>query len=145
VPLVAEFELRVPGWVISAGNRALVPVGLFGAVEKRTFEHSARSHPLYFTFPYRHVDEAAIELPAGWQVTSVPKERSADIKVVAYKSAPQAAGGVLNLKRQIELNSILIQAKYYSQVRDFYQAVRAADEDQVILTRGAPTAAAAKN
>jgi len=145
LPLVAEFELRVPGWVISAGNRALVPVGLFGAVEKRTFEHSARSHPLYFTFPYRHVDEAAIELPAGWQVTSVPKERSTDIKVVAYKSAPLAAGGVLNLKRQIELNSILIQAKYYSQVRDFYQAVRAADEDQVILTRGAPTAAAAKN
>ncbi len=144
-PLVAEFELRVPGWSIAAGNRSLVPVGLFGAVEKRTFEHSARTHPLYFSFPYQHVDEAAIELPPGWQVTSLPKERSADIKVVTYKSMPQASGGVLNLKRQIELKSILIQSRFYPEVRDFYQAVRAADEDQVIITRGAPTAAAAKD
>jgi hypothetical protein len=144
-PLVAEFALRVPGWAVPAGHRRLIPVGLFGAVEKRTFEHSARVHPLYFTFPYRHVDEATIELPAGWQVTSAPKERSADIKLVNYRSTPQAADGVLNLKRQMELKAILVQSKFYPEVRDFYQSVRAADEDQFIVTPGVPKAAAARN
>jgi hypothetical protein len=143
-PLVAEFELRVPGWAVAAGNRALVPVGLFGATEKRTFEHSARVHPLYFTFPYRHTDEAAIELPPGWQVSSVPKERVADINVANYKSSSEIANGVLNLKRRMELRTILIQQKFYAEVRDFYQTVRAADEDQVIVTRSAATGAAAK-
>ena len=32
------------------------------------------------------------------------------------------------------LNTILIQQKFYDQVRDFYQAVRAGDEDQIVLT-----------
>src|SRR6185312_7187301 len=31
--LVAEYDLRVPGWVASAGQRRLLKVGLFGAAE----------------------------------------------------------------------------------------------------------------
>lgn len=143
--LVAEFDFRVPGWAVYAGNRALLPIGLFGGSEKRAFEHSARVHPLYFSFPYRHTDEVAIELPSGWQVSSVPKERAADIKVATYKASAQANGGMLNLKREFAMKSIMIQQKFYAQVRDFYQAVRAGDEDQVVVTRGASSAAATKH
>jgi len=144
-PLVAEFEFRVPGWAASAGNRTLMPVGLFGDTEKHSFEHSARVHPLYFHFPYLHTEEIAIDLPPGWQVASVPKARNVDINVIKYNSKAEAAGGTLIQKREFQLNTILIQQQYYPQVRDFYQAVRAGDEDQIVLTPGAPAAAAAKH
>jgi len=135
-PLVAEFELRVPGWAAGAGNRSLMPVGLFGGSEKHMFEHSARVHPLYFTFPYQHTDEAAIELPPGWQVSAVPKARSADIGVATYNSSAQTTGSTLTIKRDLAFKTVLIQQKFYSQVRDFYQAVRAGDEDQIVITPG---------
>jgi hypothetical protein len=144
-PLVAEFDFRVPGWAASAGNRSLVPIGLFGGSEKRMFEHSARVHPLYFSFPYQHTDEVSLELPPGWQITSVPKGRSADIKVATYNSNAQAVGGKLSMKRELVMNTILIQQKYYSQVRDFYQTVRAGDEDQVVVTPGPPPAPSNKH
>ena len=144
-PLVAEFELRVPGWAAAAGNRSLMPVGLFGGSEKHMFEHSARVHPLYFTFPYQHTDEVAVELPPGWQVSSVPKPRSADIKVAKYNSSAQITGGTLSMKRELVLNTILVHQKFYGQVRDFFQAVRAGDEDQIVVTPGAPPNAAAKH
>jgi hypothetical protein len=143
-PLVAEFDLRVPGWAATMGNRALLAVGLFGNAEKNSFEHSARVHPLYFTFPYKHTDELAIELPPGWQVGSVPKARTADIKVATYNSNAEAAGGTLTLRRELVLNTIFVQQKYYPQVRDFYQAVRAGDEDQIVVTPGARPRAAAR-
>jgi hypothetical protein len=143
--LVAEFELRVPGWAISAGDRALVAVGLFGGTEKHTFEHSSRVHPLYFTFPYRHADEVTIELPPGWQVSSLPKARAADINIASYRSDAQAAGAVLTLKREFEWKAVLVQQKFYGQVRDFYQAVRAGDEDQVVVAQGGSAAAVRKN
>jgi hypothetical protein len=143
-PLVAEFELRVPGWAAAAGNRALMPVGLFGGSEKHMFEHSARVHPLYFTFPYQHTDEVVIELPPGWQFSSVPKARTADIKVATYNSSAQFTGGTLTMKRELALNTILVQQKFYTQVRDFYQAVRAGDEDQIVITPGAPLRATNK-
>jgi len=144
-PLVAEFDFRVPGWAAAAGNRALLPVGLFGGSEKHMFEHSARVHPLYFTFPYQHTDEIAIELPPGWQVSSVPTARTADIKVATYTSSAQSAGGTLNMKRELVLNTIFIHQKFYAQVRDFYQSVRAGDEDQVVVTPGAHPGAPAKH
>ena len=144
-PLVAEFDFRVPGWVAAAGNRSLMPVGLFGSSEKHMFEHSARVHPLYFMFPYQHTDEIAIELPPGWQVSSVPEARAADIKVATYHSSAQATGGTLRLKRELALNTILVHQKFYAQVRDFYQAVRAGDEDQIVITPGAPPRATNKH
>jgi hypothetical protein len=144
-PLVAEFELRVPGWAAAAGNRSLMPVGLFGGSEKHMFEHSARVHPLYFTFPYQHTDEVAIELPPGWQVSSEPKARTADIKVATYNSSVQTTEGALSIKRELTLNTIIVQQKFYSQVRDFYQAVRAGDEDQIVITPGAPPRATNKH
>ena len=144
-PLVAEFELRVPGWAAQAGNRALMPVGLFGGSEKHMFEHSARVHPLYFTFPYQHKDEVAIELPPGWQVSSVPKARTADIAVAAYNSSAQTTGGTLTLKRELALNTIFVKQQFYADVRDFYQAVRAGDEDQIVITQAAPPRATSKN
>jgi len=137
-PLVAEFDFSVPGWAAAAGNRSLMPVGLFGGSEKHTFEHSARVHPLYFMFPHQNTDEIAIELPPGWQVNSVPKARTADIKVATYNSSAQVAGGTLSMKRELVLNTIIVQQKFYAQVRDFYQTVRAGDEDQIVITPGAP-------
>jgi hypothetical protein len=143
-PLVAEFDFRVPGWAVWAGNRTLLPLGLFSGSEKRAFEHSARVHPLYFTFPYRHTDEVAIELPAGYQA-SLPKDHTADIKIGKYNLGAKVNGAELSIKREFVWNTILVAQKHYAQVRDFYQEVRAGDEDQVVLTRGAPPGVAAKH
>ena len=48
VPLVAEFDLKVPGWASQAGRRALLPVGIFSANEKHVFDHAERVHPGLF-------------------------------------------------------------------------------------------------
>src|SRR2546429_149402 len=50
--LVAEYSLKVPGWVSGAGKRALLPVGLFRGPEKHMLGHSTRFHPIYFRFLY---------------------------------------------------------------------------------------------
>ena len=144
-PLVAEFSLRVGGWASAAGRRALLPVGLFGAGERHTFEHGARVHPMYFHFPQVHTDVVDIRLPPGWQVSNAPKPRVADIKFAKYSMTSTAGDGSLLLRRELMLNLTLVQQKFYGVVRDFFQSVRAGDEDQaVVLPGAAPATAAAK-
>jgi hypothetical protein len=63
--LVAQFNLKVPGWAEGAGQRSLMPVGIFGARERRTFEHETRVHPMYFNFPRQSADHISVELPAN--------------------------------------------------------------------------------
>jgi hypothetical protein len=139
-PLIAQFDITVPGWARHAGNRVLVPVGLFSSAEKHKFEHAARVHPVYFRFPYQHTDEVTIELPPGWLATSLPQPRANDAKFATYGSTAQFSGGMLSMKREVALNSILVKRQFYDVIRGFYQTVRAGDEEQVVVTPAAPAA-----
>ena len=47
-PLVAEFDMKAPGWASSAGKRAMLPVGFFTVHEKRIFEHGRPRAPDLF-------------------------------------------------------------------------------------------------
>src|SRR5580692_813061 len=38
-PLVAEYQVKIPDWASNAGKRAVIPAGMFTAVEKHIFEH----------------------------------------------------------------------------------------------------------
>ncbi|HTP39898.1 MAG TPA: DUF3857 domain-containing protein [Steroidobacteraceae bacterium] len=135
--LVAEFEVRVPGWAIQAGSRALLPVGLFGNTEKHTFEHATRVLPLYFAFPAETDDDISITLPSQLQAATLPAPQNVASGVVDYTLAVENNGGVLHLKRQLANHTLLVQAKYYGAIHDFYQQVRAGDEEQVILSANA--------
>ncbi|HYM33833.1 MAG TPA: hypothetical protein VET48_00485, partial [Steroidobacteraceae bacterium] len=134
--MIVEYDVKVPGWAAVAGQRALMPVGLFGKREKHTFEHANRTHPLYFNFPYKSEDDIVIDLPTGWQVSSVPQPHSEDKKVLQYGIAAEEKNGALHLKRDLTVNLLLLDKKFYSQLRDFFQAVRTDDEEQIVLGPG---------
>ena len=135
--LVAEYDVKVPGWATPAGKRMLLSVGLFGADEKHTFEHNARVQPLYFDFPYQHTDDVTIELPPGWEASSLPKARTSDLKLASYSMTVENDKGTLHLKRDLMLNLTLVDVKFYQTLREFFQTVRAGDEDQIVVSRTA--------
>jgi hypothetical protein len=131
--LAAEFSLRVPGWVSGAGKRALFPVGLFSGPEKHMFEHSTRIHPLYFHFLFEKNDDVRIELPLGWQVSSLPQALNNDAKVVAYSLKFENDKGALHLERHLRSSLTFLEQKYYVALHNFYQSVRSGDDQQIVL------------
>jgi transglutaminase-like putative cysteine protease len=140
--LVAEYDLKVPGWVSGAGKRALLPVALFGATEKRVFELSNRVHPIYFEFPFKKIDDVTVELPLGWQVSSMPPLKNQDSKAIVYTLKVENDKGTLHLSRTLNVDVLLLEAKVYPTLRAFFQIVRAGDEQQVVLQPGGAAAAA---
>jgi len=132
-PLVAEYTIKVPGWVAGAGRRAMFPVGLFSAPEKHLFDHAERVQPIYFSFPYQRNDDVTIEMPLGWQISSTPPPENYDQHLVAYKLKAENNKGTLHLNRMLNLDFLLLDTKYYGALRGFFQGVRTADEQQVIL------------
>jgi Domain of Unknown Function with PDB structure (DUF3857) len=140
--LVAEFDLKVPGWASGAGRRALLPVGLFSATEKHLFEHADRVHPIYFQYPFQKVDDVSIELPLDWQVSSVPPPQTNDGHVVVYTLKVENGKGTLHLARTLNVDILTLQQKYYNALRNFFHTVKIGDEQQIVLQ---PGAAAAKN
>jgi hypothetical protein len=133
VPLVTEYHVKVPGWMSGSGRRAMLPVGLFSATEKRVFDHTQRVHPIYFEFPWEKADDVTIALPLGWQVASLPPEQNQAGKAVRYLLKVENDKGTLHLKRQLGIDLMFLEPKYYPALRAFFQMVRTGDDGQVLL------------
>lgn len=132
-PLVAEFHLKIPGWVSNAGHKALLPVGFFSASEKNVFDHAQRVYPIYFEYPSEKTDDIMISLPLGWQLSSLPREQNVDAKAARYLLKAENDSGSLHLSRKLSIDLLLLDTKYYPALRYFFQAVRTGDEEQVLL------------
>ena len=142
VPLVAEFKLKIPGWVSGAGRRALLPVGIFSATEKRVFENEHRVHAIYFEYPFQKEDDVSLSLPLDWQVSSLPPAQNHDAKAALYWLKIEEDKGTLRLTRKLKVDLMLLDQKYYPALRNFFQVVRTGDEQQIVLQ---PIGTAAKN
>ncbi len=102
-PLIAQFDFTVNG--LGGWRRQSAAGCLSGcSVAKSNMCSSTARECIRCTSSscYQHTDDISIELPPGWQVTSVPQPRSADIKLVKFSSSAKSAGGTLNLTRQLE-------------------------------------------
>lgn len=110
-PLVAIFDLKIPGWVSSAGKRAMLPVGFFSAHEKHIFEHANRVHPIYFEYPYEKIDDVTIELPSGWQVSSAPKPQTQNAKIIAYDLKVENGTGTVHVVRKLNVDVLSIHRR----------------------------------
>lgn len=140
LPLVAEFDLKVPGWAMGAGRRAMLTAGLFSATEKHVFDHAERTYSIYYQYPSTKLDDISIELPEGWKAASLPPEAKMDLKLVSYLSKAESDKGTLHLSRKLSNGILLLQAKYYSTLQSFYRNVRTNDEQQIVLLPGAAIA-----
>jgi hypothetical protein len=138
--LVAEYNLKVPGWATAAGHRALVPVGLFGATEKQLFTHRDRVHPIYFQFPCQRKDDVSIELPLSWKVTTIPPSKLQDSKAVVYDLKITNENGVLHMTRLLRNDLLVIEQKQYPSLQGFFQIVRTGDEQAIVVQPGMASA-----
>jgi hypothetical protein len=100
------------------------------------FEHTNRVHPIYFEYPHQKIDDITVELPAGWQVSSVPPEQVANGKVVDYNLKVEQSPGTLRLSRKLTIDLLMLEVKYYAALRNFFQTVRTGDGEQVVLQPG---------
>ena len=139
-PLVAEFNLKVPGWIAAAGHRALLPVGLFSETEKHVFEHETRVYPIYMEFPFQKVDDVTIEIPPGWKVGSLPPVKDDEGHAVTYMLKVTNDNNRLHVLRKLDVKMLFLDAQYYSALRNFFQDVRTGDEQQIVLQPGAAVA-----
>ena len=134
--LVAEYQLKVPGWVSSAGRRALFPAGLFSGPEKHLFDHADRVQPIYFEFPFRRSDDIRVDLPLGWQVGTTPTPAKLDARAVVYSLDAQNDKGTLHVTRSLDVSVLLLGVDQYSNLRKIFQIVRTSDEEQIMLQPG---------
>jgi len=132
-PLKAQFEVQVPNYASRAGERLLVPVGVFQSGRQHPFASSRRTNPVYFRYPAESYDDVTLTLPANFQVESRPAYGKSERGFASYESSAEKEGNALRLKRVFKMKGYYFLADKYQDIRQFYERVRYADEQQATL------------
>lgn len=132
-PLVATFEVSLPNLVSSAGSRTIVPLSVFAASGRNPFAPATRAHPIYFPYPRTEEDEVKLTVPESLRVAALPTGSNLNAGALGYKSDISEAGDTVTLKRSTFVNVMLIDAKHYNPLRDFYSAMLNADQKPLVL------------
>src|SRR5690348_9173098 len=109
---------------------AFLPATLFAGEFQHEFDHAIRYHPVYFPYSYERDDEVTIKLPASLRVGTLAPPQNNDLRNLIYTMTSEEKDGALHLRRHVVQRFVLLQTKYYEQLRNFFQQVRAGDEQQ---------------
>jgi hypothetical protein len=138
-PLKAQFEIQVPSFASRAGQRLMMPVAIFHSSGQHPFSSTHRANPVYFDYPTESYEEVRLELPAGIQIESLPATTRIERGTTVYESSASKLGNFVELKRMFKMTVYYVPANGYPALRQFYEQVRAGDEQQAVLRLTPPT------
>jgi hypothetical protein len=129
----------VPGTATS--KRLLLPASFFSRSEDQGFiAQPDRKLQVDMHYATVYKDGVLLHLPAGFAVESAPPVSAipwTGYAVYQLKSTPN--GNDLTVTRTLARAFTLLQPDEYSPMRDFYQKVNTADQQEIVLTNaGAP-------
>ena len=127
----------VPGTATS--KRILLPASFFAHSEDQGFIAQPDRHsPVDMHFAVVYKDGVLLHLPAGLALETAPPASSvpwAGHAVFQMKATPN--GSDVTMTRTLARAYTLVQPEEYGAMRDFYQKVLAADQQQIVLTNAA--------
>lgn len=132
-PLVASFNVTVPGFGTRTGKRMLVPGSIFTGANRNPFTKRGRFYPVHLKYAFRENDEITLKLPDGLQADSMPAPRQVSGPHGVYAVSREQVGNSLKTIRRFDMNSVFIPAEEYETLRSFYEKMRVGDEDQVVF------------
>jgi hypothetical protein len=120
------------------GKRIVVPAFLFSTDAHTEFvSDEKRERPVDMHFAEQVIDDAIYHLPAGYTVEGAPQAvQLAWPEHAALVVKTQPGPGTLDIKHIFVRAFVLLDAKEYGALRDYYQKVAANDQQQVVLTSG---------
>lgn len=132
--LVATYDVVIPNLVSQAGSRTIVPLSVFESTAKNPFAPATRTHLIYFPYPRGEEDEVTIALPEGMNVATLPQPAKMDVGAAAYNATTTKNGNAVTFKRTTTLTTMFVDPKHYTSLRNYFNAVTAADQQPLVLT-----------
>jgi hypothetical protein len=127
----------MPGTATS--KRLLLPASFFAHSEDQGFiAQPDRRLPVDMHYAAVYKDGVLLHLPAGFAIESTPPMTAVPwtgYAVYQLKSTP--SGNELTVTRTLARAFTLLEPDDYSPMRDFYQKVNVADQQQIVLTNAA--------
>jgi hypothetical protein len=142
-PYVYAYHVKVPGYAQRTGKRLFLQPAFFQRGTSALFPTSARTHSIYFHYPWTESDQVDIELPEGYTLDNAdapaPVGAGEVSKYDVYMGITKD-GKKLHYKRTFMFGgggTIVFPQTSYTPLKQYFDAIHAADTHTITLKQGA--------
>lgn len=135
-PFIVKFSCEVP--VQISGDRIFIDPFFLEKMEENPFQSPERSFAVDYTYSKKRIYYFSLAIPKGYEVESLPEnvQYKLDNNAVSLLvKVENIANFTLDLNRQFEVNSPLVQPGYYQQLRHLYDLRVKAETTQIVLKK----------
>ena len=123
------------------GKRVLLPAFLFtSAAQARFVSEEKRDWPVDLHYTEQVIDDVVLHFPKGYTVESAPQAVQLpwpDHAQLVVKVSPDPAKNTLDVRHTFQRAFVLLDAREYPALHDYYQKMAANDQQQVVLAPAA--------
>ena len=121
------------------GSRLMLPRNFFRTRDSNPYpSDESRQSPIDVHYPGEEQDQVTYVLPAGFNVEGKPEDAMVKFEQgAAFQMKAKSEGGTVANTRVLARGFTMLDAKAYSPLRDFYQKVVSADQQQLVLSPAA--------
>jgi hypothetical protein len=123
------------------GKRVLLPAFLFSSSAKTRFvSEEKRDWPVDLHYAEQVIDDVVFHLPPGYAVESAPPPAQLpwpDRAQLVVKVTPDPTKDTLDVRHTLARYFVLLDAKEFPALHDYYQKLAANDQQQVVLAPAA--------
>jgi hypothetical protein len=121
-----------------AGSKYFLEPRLYPIFNEDIPETEKRKSDYYFTYPYQSADTTVYNLPAGFTIESLPKDKLVSLPFAAYTCTYKwdADKHVLTTIALLQIKERLVKAVDYNKLLDFKKQVMADVNEKIVMKKG---------
>jgi hypothetical protein len=139
-PVIETFTFTSENHCEIIGGKMFIDPLLFFTLKKNPFVQEKRQMPIYFGYPKQEKYNINLEIPEGYAVESIPKSMkiASEDNVILFVMNSQVEGNKIQIIITKEINAAIMEAEYYSNLKDFFQKIIDKQNEKIVLKKIEP-------
>ncbi|MCF6182796.1 DUF3857 domain-containing protein [Lutibacter sp.] len=136
-PVIVMYKFYSEEGVDIIGNKMYFSPLFFMAETKNPFKLEKRDYPIDFGMPNSNKKIVSIVIPSDYVVESIPKSFAIGLpdNLGVFKFSVTQVGNKINIISLLKINSSVISATYYAQLKEFFKQRIAKNTEKVVLIK----------
>jgi hypothetical protein len=136
-PVVQSFEFQRDGGFEAISNKIYLSPLFHLTTAENPFKTDKREFPIDFGFPWEDKYIVNIKIPEGYTLESTPEPLAMALpdNLGKFTYNLNAQGNTINVKIEIEMNTGVVPAHYYPDLKEFYRQIVEKQTEKVVLVK----------
>jgi len=136
-PIMQSYEFEKEAGYENIGGKLYISPLFHLTTRENPFKMEQREFPIDYGYPWQDKYIISINIPEGYVVESIPEPIAVALpeKLGQFRFNISATNNVISASVETALNSPVIPAHYYADLKEFYRHIIEKESEKIILTK----------